>query len=88
MAKRDEPVRVNAYAGARGEEVPRSFFSVEQRIQVEGIRRAWVEEGIGNRMTRRFFEIDGSRHLLYYDEGQLVSPTVMCQRGMKLILGG
>lgn len=68
----DEPVRVIAYAGGRGEESPRAFFRGEERVEVKEVLRAWVGEEHGGRERRRFFRVrgsDGREHLLFYDEG-------------------
>ena len=67
----DEPVRVTAYAGGRGEEAPRAFFLDDERIEVEEILRTWIEEERGGRETKRCFEVrdrDSREHLLCYDE--------------------
>jgi hypothetical protein len=67
----DEPVRVIAYAGGRGEERPRAFFLGEEEVKIVRVVRAWIgEEGEG-RERKRFFRVkgdDGAGHLLYYDE--------------------
>jgi len=67
----DEPIRVEAYAGGRGEERPRAFFLGEERVEVEEVLRAWIgEEGKG-RERKRFFRVrgdDGGEHLLSWDE--------------------
>lgn len=68
---RDEPVRVIAYAGGRGEESPRAFFPGEERVEVAEILDSWVGERQGGRERRRFFRVkgsDGFEHLLSYDE--------------------
>jgi hypothetical protein len=67
----DEPVRVIAYAGGRGEERPRAFFLGEKMVEVETVVRAWIEEEGEGRERKRFFRVkgdDGAGHLLYYDE--------------------
>jgi hypothetical protein len=67
----DEPVRVTAYAGGRGEEAPRAFFLGDERIEVEEILRTWIEEERGGGQPKRCFDVrgrDGRRHLLCYDE--------------------
>ena len=69
MAER--PVRVIAYAGGRGEERPRTFFLGDERLEVEEVMRAWVEEGMGGEGRRRSFRVrasDGREHLIFYHE--------------------
>ena len=66
-----EKVEVIAYSGYRGEESPRAFKWRETKIGVAEIRRKWVEEGIGDRDTKRGFEVmgtDGVAYRLIYDE--------------------
>jgi hypothetical protein len=67
----DETLEVTAYAGYRGEEVPRAFSLHNKRIEVIGIAEAWIEEGTGNRARKRFFKVqgsDGCTHKFYYNE--------------------
>jgi hypothetical protein len=66
-----ERVRVIAYAGHRGEELPRAFFAEEERIEVASVLGAWVEEQAETKVRLRYFLVEGSdgkRHLLSYDE--------------------
>ena len=66
-----EKVEVVAYSGYRGEEVPRVFKWRGINIAVAEIRSRWVEEGIGDRDTKRGFELmgtDGVPYRLIYDE--------------------
>lgn len=67
----DEILEVIAYSGYRGEEVPRTFFLHEKRIEVVEVMRTWIEEGQGNRERKRFFRIkgsDGHTHQIYHSE--------------------
>jgi hypothetical protein len=66
-----EKIKVIAYSGNRGEETPRAFILRDKRIEVVQIQESWIEEGIGDRRTRRFFKVkgsDGEMHKIFYDE--------------------
>ena len=67
----DEMIEVIAYAGYRGEEVPRTFSLHGKRIEVVEITSAWTEEDLANRARKRFFKIrgsDGHAHQIYHNE--------------------
>jgi len=67
----EEKIRVIAYSGYRGEETPRAFTLGGRRIEVVEIQESWIEEGIGDRATKRFFKVkgsDGEIHEIFYDE--------------------
>jgi hypothetical protein len=67
----EEKVRVTAYSGSRGEETPRALVLGGKRIEVVEIQESWIEEGVGDRRTRRFFKVkgsDGGIHKIFYDE--------------------
>jgi hypothetical protein len=67
----EEKIRVMAYSGYRGEETPRAFMLGGKRIEVVEIQETWIEEGIGDRATKRFFKVkgsDGGIHKIFYDE--------------------
>ena len=67
----EEKIRVMAYSGYRGEETPRAFMLGGKRIDVVEIQERWIEEGIGDRATKRFFKVkgsDGGIHKIFYDE--------------------
>lgn len=67
----EEKIRVIAYSGHRGEEAPRAFMLGGRRIEVVEIEESWIEEGIGDRATKRFFKVkgsDGGMHRIFYDE--------------------
>ncbi len=67
----EEKVRVMAYSGNRGEETPRALVLDGRRIEVVGIQESWIEEGLGDRTTKRFFKVkgsDGGIHKIFYDE--------------------
>jgi len=41
------------------------------RIEVVEIQKSWIEEGIGDRATKRFFKVkgsDGGIHKIFYEE--------------------
>ncbi len=67
----DRRVEVMTYSGYRGEETPQSILVDEGQIEVVAILRMWIEEGIENKVRKRFFEVKGSdrkTHKIYYDE--------------------
>ena len=67
----EEKVHVMAYSGNRGEETPRTLMLGGRRIEVVEIQESWIEEGVGDRTTRRFFKVkgsDGGIHKIFYDE--------------------
>ena len=71
MIPPDEPVRVECYAGSRGEESPRRLWSGSQWEELRVLER-WVSEPAegGNRI--RWFRVQLEREangLLYHDEG-------------------
>jgi hypothetical protein len=67
----EEKIRVIAYSSYRGEETPRDFMLGDRRIEVVEIPECWIEEGIEDRATKRFFKVkgsDGGIHKIFYDE--------------------
>lgn len=57
-------IRVECYAGYRGEETPRRFFLGERKIEVVEILDRWLAPG------HRYFKVrgdDGDRYILRYD---------------------
>jgi hypothetical protein len=67
----EEKINVFAYSGFRGEEIPKTFILDEKRIKIVEIQDRWVEEGLGDRATKQFFEVkgsDGANHEIFYDE--------------------
>jgi hypothetical protein len=66
-----EKVEVIAYSGHRGEEIPRTFKWRGSKVEVAEIRSRWIEEGIGDRKTKRIFRLrgtDSATYTLIYDE--------------------
>ena len=66
-----EKVEVVAYSGYRGEETPRVFKWRGTKIEVSEIRSRWLEEGVGDRDTKRWFRVIGTDSIAYcltYDE--------------------
>jgi hypothetical protein len=66
-----EKVEVIAYSGYRGEEVPRVFHWRGMKVEVSEIRSRWIEEGRGDRDTKRGFKVTGTDGIVYcliYDE--------------------
>ena len=67
----EEKVTVVAYSGYRGEETPREFILHGNKVKVVEIVNAWIEQGVGYKTIKRFFEVkgnDGSIHKIHYDE--------------------
>ncbi len=67
----DPKIELTAYAGSRGEEIPRSFILHEEKIEVVSILDMWIEEQFSERRRKRFFYIkgsDGYRYRIYFDE--------------------
>jgi hypothetical protein len=67
----DEKIEIIAYSGYRGEETPRALVLGGKRIEVVEIQESWIEEGIGDRTTKRFFKVkgsDGEIRKIFYDE--------------------
>jgi hypothetical protein len=67
----DQRIEVIAYAGYRGEEIPRAMILRNEKIEVVEILSSWMEEGFKDRVRKRFFKIKGSDrkiHKIYYDE--------------------
>lgn len=57
-------VRVECYAGYRGEETPRRFFLGERKIEVAEVLDRWLAPG------HRYFKVrgdDGDRYVLRHD---------------------
>ena len=67
----DQRIEVIAYSGYRGEEIPRAMILHNGRIEVAEILSSWMEEGLKDRVRRRFFKIkgsDGKLYKIYYNE--------------------
>jgi hypothetical protein len=70
----DQRIDVITYSGFRGEETPRSFLLHNEKIEVVAILNMWIEEGIEERVRRRFFKVkgsDGKTHKIYDDEKEM-----------------
>jgi len=66
----DEKIRVMCYSGSRAEEMPRAFFLDNKKIEITEVLDTWIEEGLSDRIRRRFFKVrgsDGFIHKLYVD---------------------
>ncbi len=68
------PVRVEAYAGRRGEESPRRFFHGGAAFEIETILDRWYQGGPDPAApVLDYFKVktaDGAVHLLRYERGQ------------------
>jgi hypothetical protein len=70
----EEKIEVIAYSGYRGEEIPRAIIFRDKKIEVRDILKMWVEEGIGDRERKRFFQVKGTddfEYKIYYCEGSM-----------------
>jgi hypothetical protein len=66
-----EKIEVIAYSGYRGEETPMAFKWRGTKVEVAEIQSRWIEEGIGDRKTKRGFKLRGTDSTMYtliYDE--------------------
>ena len=64
-------IKVIAYSGYRGEEVPRAFFINEEKITVVDVLDMRTEESMSCQGRRRFFMVRGNdcrKYKIYYDE--------------------
>ncbi len=60
-----KPIRVECYAGHRGEEEPRAFWLGEQRVEVVELLDRWLSP------QHRYFKVkgeDGDIYILRHDE--------------------
>jgi len=67
----EQKIKVIAYSGYRGEETPKTILLHGTRIEVNEILNQWIEEGLEDRATKRFYQIKGDHGVLYriyYDE--------------------
>ena len=55
----EDKVEVIAYSGYRGEEIPKAIILHNERIAVVEILDSWVEEGVEDRVRKRFFKVKG-----------------------------
>jgi hypothetical protein len=70
----EEKIEVIAYSGYRGEETPRIMNFRDKKIEIKEILKRWVEEGVGNRERKRFFQVkgkDGFEYKIYCSEGSM-----------------
>ncbi len=68
---RTERIDVISYSGRKGDERPLTIILRGLRIDVVEIADRWIEEGVSDRVRRRFFRIrgsDGGVHRICYDE--------------------
>jgi hypothetical protein len=69
-----ENIKVIAYSGYQGEESPRAFFIHDEIITVVEILDMWIEEGLSDRMRKRFFIVktnNDQQYKIYIDEKTL-----------------
>jgi len=67
----EEKIKVIAYSGYCREEIPRTIFLHEKKIEVLEILKIWTEEGVKDRRRKRIFKVKGSDGFIYtvhYDE--------------------
>jgi hypothetical protein len=68
---RTERIDVISYSGRKGDERPETFILRGLRIDVLEISSRWIEEGLKDRVRKRYFRVkgsDGNTHRIYYDE--------------------
>ena len=58
----DHRIGVMTYSGYRGEETPRSILIHNEKIEVVAILNMWIEEGIEDRVRKRFFKVKLPAH--------------------------
>ncbi len=66
-----DKIEVQAYAGYRGEECPRSFLFAGRKIVVVRIMEQWTEETEDSKRRYRCFKVKGGDwrvHILCFDE--------------------
>ena len=71
MKGSEQKIKVVAYSGYRGEEMPKTILLHGTRIEVVEILNQWIEERLEDRTTKRFYQIkgdDGVLYRIYYDE--------------------
>jgi hypothetical protein len=71
-------VRVECYAGHRGEETPRRFFIGEREIAVTEVIDRWLAP------DHRYFKVegdDGDRYVLRHDSARDVWELAVFERG-------
>jgi hypothetical protein len=71
MERSEIKIQVIAYSGYRDEEIPRTIFLHEKKIEVLEILKMWTEEGVKDRKRTRVFKVKGSDGMIYtvhYDE--------------------
>ncbi len=69
-----ERIDVISYSGRKGDERPATFILCGLRIDVVEILDRWIEEGLRDRVRKRYFRVkgsDGNAHRIYYDENVL-----------------
>ena len=58
-------IKVECYAGYRGEQEPRAFFLGERRLEVQSLLDRWLDP------AHRYFKVgasDGNTYILRHDE--------------------
>ena len=70
LDRKNIPIKVNAYAGYRGEELPRSFVYGKKRHEIIEILSMTMEESKERRRGRKFLikTKEGKRVTLFYEE--------------------
>jgi hypothetical protein len=66
-----EQIDVISYSGRKGDERPETFILRGLRIDVVEIIERWIEEGLEDRVRKRYFWVkgnDGNTYRIYYNE--------------------
>lgn len=80
MAETSIPVRVECYAGHRGEETPRRFYFGEREVSVSEVTDQWLAPG------HRYFKVkgsDGATYILRHDVVADRWELTMFERGAR-----
>ena len=61
----EEKIKVIAYSGYRGEEIPRAMIFRGKKIEVKDILKRWTKEGVKDKKRKRVFKVKGSNGMIY-----------------------
>lgn len=67
----DVKIEVICYSGYRTDEKPMAFILQNEKIEIIEILDMWIEEGLHDKIRKRFFKVKGSDgfiHKIYLDE--------------------
>jgi hypothetical protein len=61
----DEIIKVQCHSGYRTEERPLAFILNNETINIVEILDRWIEEGIHDKIRKRYFQVKGSDGLIH-----------------------